>query len=698
MRRRYRWLTIALLCPLLALAGCGEAATTATPADAAAATPLAATPTSAPNATPSLTAPTSTTVATPSLASPTAPATPAGVATTPPPVTDGITNTVTATVATKGSGQTSLTDLAFADARNGWMLSSTWTFGSTPGPVATILATTDGGKTWIKQLQGQDITDIEAASATHVWAVQENTLLFSTDGGRRWQKLQSGILPDRVMRIEFSDQDHGWAAGYGSGGKFLLYRTINGGQEWEQSAGTSACSERGESGQLSFVTPLVGWMLCEYGGAGGSTPKALYKTEDGAQTWTLLTESTRERRTPHGLPLASGTFAFFFINETEGWHSGLYGTLTTTDGGLTWRSIALPSWSPDAGFRWVRFVSRDHGYAVISGSYITLLETTDGGAQWTPIYTTNIWPSGIIHFTGRTTGVAAGTPLDAGTVLRTSDGGESWQPVGKLGSPTTKILQFTFTDASNGWAYSYHSGSQQQPHSCAIHRTTDGGATWRQLPAPQSPDLICGEFGVSLHFVDRQTGFLAHATPGGSRLLVTRDGGERFQSLTTFPSALKQLDFADANTGWAITGEGIGADIVVATDDGGRTWRTLPRNYRIPWTSTVYQGTQNGVPVNPIPPTYGANAPNLFPNGVAWLIVSVFDPMQGVNLLLSTADGGKSWTHHKLEEQPGGATQGKVARTHFGAPQFIDLDHGWLTSRDHLYRTTDGGRTWVQLR
>jgi len=675
MRGWERWPVLALLCLSLILGACGEAALTATPMGDAAATPLATAPT-----------PSSARLAAPTVASPSAATAPVQGVIELPPVTEGIVGTINAPVTTTGSKQTWVTDLTFADALHGWMVMRDI------NTTATIFATTDGGKAWAEQLKGQGITDIEAASATHIWAVQDSTIIFSTDAGKHWQTLQSDIVKDRIGQVEFSDESNGWATGR------LIYRTLDSGRTWERIATPNPCNERQGGSQFSFVSPLVGWMLCSFGGAGGSTPKIVFKTEDGAQTWALLTETTRERSTPNGLSIVSGSLAFFFINEREGWYSGQYGTVKTSDGGLTWHPIPLGVVPPGAGGRWVRFVTSQHGYAVVYGSFTILLETTDGGEHWTPLYNSAPWPSGIIRFTGRSTGIAAGTPLDGGAVLRTDDGGESWRQIGRLGSPTGKILQFSFVDANNGWAYSYDGGNQQQAPACFLHRTADGGATWRQLPAPRSPALACDEYGVSVDFVDRQTGFLAHTRAGGSSLLITHDGGENFQSVGVFPFTLKQLTFSDGITGWAISGEGIGIGTVVATEDGGHSWHSLPRNFRIPWTPSVYQGVQNGVPVNPILPNYGADMPNLFPGGVAWLLVSVLDPMRGVNLLLRTDDGGRSWTRYFLEvtNPADGKQYGEGA--FYGAPQFVDLEHGWLIGSGELYRTTDGGRTWVQLR
>lgn len=681
MRRWERWPILAMLCLSLILGACGEAALTATPIADAAATPLATTPT-----------PSSTRLASATVASPSAASAPGQEAFELPPVTEGITSTINAQVTSIAQSWKRLSDLEFADDLHGWMIIAE------PNSAATLYATADGGKSWGVQLRGMGITEVASASITQIWVVQNGAILSSTDGGEHWQVLDSDPPLDRILRLDFSDPLHGWATRYGSRNEQVLYRTADGGQSWEQIAAPNPCGTRRGDQQYSFVSPLVGWMLCSFDGAGGSTPKIVFKTEDGAQTWTLLTETTREHQSEYGLEMASGSLAFFFLDEHVGWFSGQRSALKTTDGGVTWHPVALPAAPPDVAFRWVRFVSEQHGYLVVTGLYPTLLETTDGGEHWTPIYNAVVWPSGVIRFTGRNTGIAAGTPVDGGAVLRSSDGGESWQQIGRLGQPTVKILQFSFADANNGWAYSYDGGIQRQSPTCRLDRTTDSGATWRQLPAPHSPGLLCGESGVSIDFIDRQTGFLAHGRMGGSRLLVTHDGGESFQSVAQFPFSLKQIDFIDGDTGWAISGEGVGIDVVVMTEDGGRTWRALPRNFRIPWTPSVYQGVQNGVPINPILENYGASAPNLFPGGTAWLLVTVFDPMQRALLYLRTDVGGKSWTRYVLTVKQVGEGKQYGAGTDFGAPQFVDPEYGWLIGSGEIYRTTDGGRTWVQLR
>ncbi|MFN8537458.1 MAG: hypothetical protein U0232_08290 [Thermomicrobiales bacterium] len=119
---------------------------------------------------------------------------------------------------------------------------------------------------------------------------------------------------------------------------------------------------------------------------------------------------------------------------------------------------------------------------------------------------------------------------------------------------------------------------------------------------------------------------------------------------------MRQIDFIDAKTGWAISGETEASGAVVATDDGGRTWRALPMKFTASLRDRlVSPGVQRGVPNGAI---YGASAPSLFPGGVAWLFVSLLDPMQGgESLILRTDDGGASWTRALPEGRRSGIPQ-----------------------------------------
>jgi photosystem II stability/assembly factor-like uncharacterized protein len=100
--------------------------------------------------------------------------------------------------------------------------------------------------------------------------------------------------------------------------------------------------------------------------------------------------------------------------------------------------------------------------------------SADAGATWMP------QPSGV------TADLIAGTAVSgrvcwivgkSGTVLRTTDGGVHWF---RLNSPAPEDLSgVRASDAFRAWVWV---DSNQQKPSRKTYRTTDGGATWTEIP------------------------------------------------------------------------------------------------------------------------------------------------------------------------------------------------------------------------
>jgi photosystem II stability/assembly factor-like uncharacterized protein len=139
---------------------------------------------------------------------------------------------------------------------------------------------------------------------------------------------------------------------------------------------------------------------------------------------------------------------------------------------------------------------------------------------------------------------------------------------------------------------------------------------------------------------------------GGLR--VTTDGGATWSSRSTGAKGhLRNIEFSDANHGFAVGDEGV----LVATADGGKTWE--PRKTGVTDNLTAIQ----------------------FVGQSGWVT-----GYSGV--ILHSADGGATW-----------APQTTGTKESLENVFFLDAEHGWVVGwAGMILRTTDGGKTWQQVR
>jgi photosystem II stability/assembly factor-like uncharacterized protein len=160
---------------------------------------------------------------------------------------------------------------------------------------------------------------VQFVSARQGWAVGAGRVMATTDGGQTWVPQYNG--PAALDQVDFVDAKHGWATGTDS-----LLRTTNAGATW-----TAVADPCGSIRSVHFVTPDLGYAV-----AGGSEVRidggvpapvaggALLMTTDGGQAWTAVT----------GAPAQAQTACF-----TSG-STGFLGTpgkiWRTSDGGSRW--------------------------------------------------------------------------------------------------------------------------------------------------------------------------------------------------------------------------------------------------------------------------------------------------------------------------------------------------------------------------
>ena len=298
-----------------------------------------------------------------------------------------------------------------------------------------------------------------------------------------------------------------------------------------------------------------------------------------------------------------------FVDETRGWAVGDRGVIwQTANGGETWTRAESPT---DANLFAVSFLDQNYGLAVggrvlpsVQVGQGVILRTVDGGQTWGEVATasfpilrdvrildaenawiagdsSNLYPSGL--FFSADTGVEW-TPVDG-----TRSGG--WQaalydPIERLGLGVTPLGEVQRISGPESERAALSLGVRRV-EDVAYDGTTncawlvgdqglalfssDFGASWSQTPGGFPNEA---QFYFDLNAVVAKDGFVGAAGSPGSVFFYTDDGGITWNAAATgIKTPLRKMTFVNRSVGWAVGDLGV----IIATRDGGRTWRVQRR-------------------------------------------------------------------------------------------------------------------------
>lgn len=479
------------------------------------------------------------------------------------------------------------------------------------GGAGFISKTDDGGNYWIEKYGVEDVL----WKYNHVFFVNEDVgyavgegdvhddimvVVRTTDGGVNWERLNLGGLEPKILNsIEFVNLDTGYVAGR----EGVVYRTIDGGDTWQdKSTGYGT-----EFNNIHFVNSKRGWVVGQWGtilrtvNAGESWELqyftdfnlfrsvymldslngyvggvGVFRTTNGGESW------VKTKKNP---PIGSVRGIHFF-NKFVGLVAGAYSICMTVDGGDEW-TVVYPGQEYTELFD-LSFIDDKNGFAV--GAYGSVVKTTDGGLTWNHLTKTSILEIRLddIYFLDEQIGLVVGQD---GVIYRTSNGGSTWELIEKNSTPIFRAIDFfddntgvavgrygiirRTTDKGLTWHYPNlnEAGEQlfgihvfDETFACAVGEgtivtTTDAGLTWYRQNYPY-PDWLIG-----VHFVTRTKGFIAAAN---GKIYGSIDAGVTWNAVGTLspPEILRSIAFADEMHG-VVVGD-IGT--VAHTTDGGLTW------------------------------------------------------------------------------------------------------------------------------
>ena len=208
----------------------------------------------------------------------------------------------------------SVVDVGFADANNGWAIGS-------------ANRTFDGGTTWVTQTIPSDVwvSGIDVLDASRAWIAaydydSRGIVLSTTDGGTTWYS--QTVSPFSLYAVDFVDANNGWAIGDNS----TLLHTINGGTTWVTQTLPITSTPVYLRG-LSFLDSSTGWLFgyiyADYGELG-----IILHTTNGGATWV-----------PQPSGNANGWFSDGAMADALHGCAIGRGVYCTSDGGATWHTV-----------------------------------------------------------------------------------------------------------------------------------------------------------------------------------------------------------------------------------------------------------------------------------------------------------------------------------------------------------------------
>ncbi len=563
--------------------------------------------------------------------------------------------------------------IAFTSKDVGWIV----------GSKGTVKKTTDGGQTWTDvSLTTKTLRAVFFLDAKNGWiAGSDGTLFHTTDGGDHWTKVGSFSDQDDFKAVCFVDEKHGWVAGSNASltGKGIFYRTTDGGVTWNPA--TDLGGVRTEINAISFADEKSGIL---------GTKAYLYYTTDGGDHWTQskldFGGNVYSRNDFKAVAMVSAK-----VGYATGWGSmaaGLQPTILmkTTDGGQTWTFLNQTDPTYCYGYA-MYFKDETNGFIVGGGAgYGSLVLKTTDGKTFTPmpIFTGNslsaitcvdgrLWVTGsygevafsddgaqtwthrngvpnIVNFytvvaPAREAILAAGWN---GGLLRSTDGGKNWAYVCvSAQNRATHVQDLYFLNEKQGWACGSYG---------LVAKTTDGGEHWTGLHIGTS----ARETNYTVTFFDEKNGVMCGKNAHSKDIILkTDDGGTTWKTVQEDVShkPLYGMDFFDATYGVAVGGD----STIFFTKDGGTTWKRAKHNYmsKVDFYSVAFASANN-----------------------AWVVGKA--PKGGKAAVLHSTDGGATWKTVDVN------TSLYLYKVRFQTP-----DHGWIVGKGGaVFETTDGGKQW----
>ena len=243
------------------------------------------------------------------------------------------------------------------------------------------------------------------------------------------------------------------------------------------------------------------------------------------------------------------------------------------------------------------------------------------------------------------------------------------------------LVSIHFINSLDGWGVT----------EAQVVRTNDGGITWYNVTPP---GLTETGYSVEMFVLDANHVWVQRPDYenyyNNGFLYRTTDGGLTWSNINT-PFSGSDIQFLDANNGWALADLGVGAGsnavAVYQTADGGSTW-----------TQKYINDPNNANAADSLP--LGGLKSGIAPvdTQTAFVYGVIYAP--GTVYLFRTDDGGVNWEEVALPLPPG--AENFDLGVDPGQMKFVSASDGFIAVRFTgnvyqlaIYATNDSGNTWT---